>query len=269
MASELPVYRIPVGSRPIIKHITYGTHGPGRLQTFVHPQMWNVQVYTYNAEFRVGNSRIDVHPGYASVIAPNTEWQFSFPTRCMHLVAHIEFPVGAGGERPVPVMQSLGDDYARIYSEFTRAMHIWIGDPLSAEVCLWNILLELCSRHEQSGSLTHQQRLVQKAQTRIEARLSEDISISAIAQELGVSHNHLTRLFKEGTGGTVVDYIRKRRITRARMLLETTNIPIHMVAVDVGIKDPRYFCRLIRAELGDTPRGIRLNSRSAGSGDVG
>jgi AraC-like DNA-binding protein len=257
MISEWPTYRIPLDQRPIIKHITYGVHGPSRSQTFVHPDMWNLQLYTYSAEFRVGATRIDVQPGFVSVIAPNTPWTFSFPERCMHLVAHFVLPDGATGERVVPVMQSLGDDYAGIYREFSRAMHIWIADRLCAEVCLWNILLELCSRHDATVSQTHQQRLVQKAQTRIEARLTQPISVSAIAQELGVSHNHLTRLFKAGTGGTVVDYIRRRRVTRARLLLETTDIPINRVATDVGIEDPRYFCRIIREELGETPSGIR------------
>ncbi|MDR3710629.1 MAG: AraC family transcriptional regulator [Capsulimonadaceae bacterium] len=257
MPTNIPIFSVPLGSRPVIEHITYGLHGPARSQSYCQPQQWCFQLYTYNAEFRVGNARIDVHPGHASLIPPNTSWQFTYPTQCMHLVAHFVFPDGAGEHRSIPVMQSLGDDFARIYQEFSRAMHIWITDRLGADVCLWNILLELSARHEETSILTHQQRLVQKAKTRIEDHLTEPISIAAIAEELGVSHNHLTRLFKEGTGGTVVDYIRTRRVARARQLLVTTDLPINMVAANVGIEDPRYFSRLIRAELGDTPRGIR------------
>jgi len=265
MLSCVPVYPIPLSSRPIIQHITFGVHGPSKGDRFIMPNHWCIQLYTYSAEFHVGDSRIDVHPGYASVTPPATEWRFVYPARSMHLVAHFIFPEDAVIDRTIPVMQDLGDDFGRIYQEFTRAMHIWFADPMSADVCLWNILLEMTSPHAHAISLTHQQLLVQKAQTRIEDRLAGEISIASIANELGVSHNHLTRLFKAGTGATVVAYIRKRRAIRARLLLETTNLPMNLIAANIGMEDQRYFSRLIRSELGNTPTEIRRKAQSGKS----
>ena len=55
----------------------------------------------------------------------------------------------------------------------------------------------------------------------------------------------------------MVDYIRNRRAVRARLLLETTNLPMKLIAANIGMEDQRYFSRLIRSELGNTPTEIR------------
>ena len=78
----------------------------------------------------------------------------------------------------------------------------------------------------------------------IELRLAETLSVKALADEVGISHNHLTRLFRAAVGDTVIGYIRQRRVQRARHLLEHTTLPIKTVAAQVGIEDPRHSINL-------------------------
>ncbi len=78
-----------------------------------------------------------------------------------------------------------------------------------------------------------------------------------IAKTVGVSHNHLTRLFRAATGETVVGYIRARRMERARHFLHATTLSITAVAASVGIPDLQAFNKTCRRELGASPRGIR------------
>ena len=73
----------------------------------------------------------------------------------------------------------------------------------------------------------------------------------------GVSHNHLTRLFRAETGLTVVAYIRQRRMARARHLLVSSTLSIPAVAASVGIPDLQAFNKACHRELGGSPRSVR------------
>ena len=96
----------------------------------------------------------------------------------------------------------------------------------------------------------------------IERRLGDSLNVADLAEELGISHNHLTRLFRSKYGMTIAGYIRKRRVERARHLLAFSTIPVKSVAVEVGIPDLHLFNKTIRAVLGRSPRAVRERARS-------
>ncbi|MFD0327493.1 helix-turn-helix domain-containing protein [Streptacidiphilus monticola] len=84
----------------------------------------------------------------------------------------------------------------------------------------------------------------------IEERLAGPLSVPQVARAVGVSHNHLTRLFRESTGQSVVGWIRARRMARARHFLQATTLSIPAVAASVGIPDLQAFNKACRRELG-------------------
>jgi len=98
---------------------------------------------------------------------------------------------------------------------------------------------------------------VSTAIAHIEARLAAPLAIPEIARAAGVSHNHLTRLFRTETGTTVVAYIRRRRLERARHLLRASTLSVPAVAASVGIADLQAFNKACRRELGASPRVLR------------
>ena len=91
----------------------------------------------------------------------------------------------------------------------------------------------------------------------IESHLAGTFEVPRIAAAVGISHNHLTRLFRATTGDTVVAYIRHRRMQRARHLLRESTLPIPTVAAAVGIPDLQAFNKTCRRELGAAPRALR------------
>ncbi|MGH3489828.1 MAG: helix-turn-helix domain-containing protein, partial [Actinopolymorphaceae bacterium] len=94
----------------------------------------------------------------------------------------------------------------------------------------------------------------------IESNLAGDLTVPTVARAAGVSHNHLTRLFRAETGDTVVGYIRRRRIERARHLLRESTLPIPTVAASVGIGDLQAFNKTCRRLLGAAPRAVRAGA---------
>lgn len=98
---------------------------------------------------------------------------------------------------------------------------------------------------------------IQKAKDYIQAHLGESITIKLIAQQVYMSPTYFSAYFKEQTGETILDYITKTRLKKATELLETTDLKIYDIAVQLGYQDTKYFSRLFRQWYGYTPSQYR------------
>lgn len=98
---------------------------------------------------------------------------------------------------------------------------------------------------------------VQKAILLIDAALSADLSPRSLAKHQNLSLGYLSAIFKRETGKTVSEYIREKRIDRAKYLLGTTNLQIGTVALHCGIIDVQYFSKIFKKQTGKTPKEYR------------
>jgi AraC-like DNA-binding protein len=92
------------------------------------------------------------------------------------------------------------------------------------------------------------------------------LTITATAKRHGVTPRYVQRLF-EGEGTTFSQFVRDRRLARARQMLADPNCAdqaISSIAFAVGFGDLSYFNRVFRRRYGVTPsdmRGRRLDQR--------
>ena len=92
-----------------------------------------------------------------------------------------------------------------------------------------------------------------KALEYIEEYYTESIRIEEIAAFIGLSPDYFSRMFKEYTGLTPVEYIRYVRLAKAAELLRKPDISIADVAMQVGFDDQGYFSRLFKQVIGVSP----------------
>lgn len=95
---------------------------------------------------------------------------------------------------------------------------------------------------------------------RIRERLLEsDVapSISELAALCGISVRHLHRQFQALTGSTVIAYVDNFRMSRAQALLSDRDMPIKIVASQLGFAHPNSFARAFRRATGMTPLHYR------------
>jgi AraC family transcriptional regulator len=95
---------------------------------------------------------------------------------------------------------------------------------------------------------------LQQAIDYIQAHLAEDVSLEAIATELGMSQYYFARLFKHSTGYSPYQYVIKRRIERAQELLIQKQQSIANVALQVGFASQSQFGRHFKRLTGFTPK---------------
>lgn len=93
----------------------------------------------------------------------------------------------------------------------------------------------------------------------LEARTQElmedfQFTIDALAADMAISRRQLHRRIKQLTGLTPNQYVLEVRLQRARYLLETKpNLPVKVVAYEVGMKDVKYFSRKFKERFGKVP----------------
>lgn len=108
---------------------------------------------------------------------------------------------------------------------------------------------------EDFGGLTPHK--LQRAIAYINDRLGEDLSITAISQELEMSQYYFSRLFKQSMGISPYKYIMQQRIDRAKQLLKTTPLSVAVIASQVGFANQNQLAIQFRKFTSTTPSNYR------------
>jgi AraC-like DNA-binding protein len=171
--------------------------------------------------------------------------------------AHFRFP-GGGDIVAVPAMQNVGETFSTMVSALEEAAGWLPSQPRRASVRLWDILWQLAGQpmaEREPHRRMHP--ALGEAVREIELRLSQPIVIPALARGAGISHNHLTRLFRAQYGVTIEGYIRRRRVERALHLLANTTLAVKTIAGEVGLPDLHFFNKTVRNAVKMSPREYR------------
>ncbi|WP_199178544.1 acetamidase/formamidase family protein [Acidimangrovimonas sediminis] len=114
--------------------------------------------------------------------------------------------------------------------------------------------------------------LIGRVSQRIEAHLTDsELSAEAVSRMEGISERYLQRLFRE-TGETFTQYLRERRLQRARTMLSVpgeTEVPVANIAYNCGFGDAANFSRLFKQRFGQPPGAYRASIGEARREDEG
>lgn len=91
--------------------------------------------------------------------------------------------------------------------------------------------------------------------------LEHPMSVQEFSSRVSLSASHLTAVFKTSTGHSPMQYRTLLRMQRARMLLDTTDKPIAVIAREAGYEDVAHFSRRF-SELHElSPRAYRKTGK--------
>lgn len=97
--------------------------------------------------------------------------------------------------------------------------------------------------------------LIREAKAYISEHYDEsDFSLRMIAAHIGVSPSYFSSVFKQETGGGVIEYLTKVRIDKACELLRSTTLRTAEIGEKVGYNDPHYFSTTFKKIMGQTPK---------------
>lgn len=95
----------------------------------------------------------------------------------------------------------------------------------------------------------------------IDRHYAEPLTVGLLARRARLSPFHFIRTFRAATGLTPHQYVRERRLERARHLLSTTPMPVTEVCQAVGFTSLGSFSTLFRRSTGQSPAAYRASER--------
>lgn len=91
----------------------------------------------------------------------------------------------------------------------------------------------------------------------VRQHLDRRITLGEIAKRTGASERHFSKLFKEATGLTFVDYLTRERVERAKRALRETRNRVSEIAFASGFESIAQFNRSFKKVAGESPSSYR------------
>ena len=99
--------------------------------------------------------------------------------------------------------------------------------------------------------------LIHRAQQHMLERCGEEIDFESLASSLGITYRSFRYLFAKETGTSPLQYYLSVKLSRARNLLKSSDIPIEEIAHTLGFKTNWYFAHFFTKATGISPRDYR------------
>ena len=108
-----------------------------------------------------------------------------------------------------------------------------------------------------AGNASRQEKLFRGFLDLVKAHGLQERRIEFYASSLCVTPGHLGAVVRKGTGLTVMQWLNRHTVQRAKVLLRYSDLPIWEVAERMNFATPSFFSKFFRKETGLTPGAYR------------
>ena len=121
---------------------------------------------------------------------------------------------------------------------------------------------------QQAISLIQQEReqhtfsIIDAAIGYMERNYKQELSLEEVAEQVHLNPYYFSKVFKQQTGETFIDYITRIRIEHAKRWMNNKDISLKEICYLVGYNDPNYFSRVFKKVTGITPSEYRATNTS-------
>ena len=155
------------------------------------------------------------------------------------------------------------------YDDFSyckKALQLQITDyilkPVNYEEfgsCIDNLKISMYNSKtsENSALDKNDERVISSIMRYMQEHLSEEISLSVLAEEFHLNPQYISQLFKNEIGVGFLAYLTNIRIEKAKKLLLSTSLSVTEIAEHTGYSDYRVFTKVFKKTEGITPSQFR------------
>jgi two-component system, response regulator YesN len=103
-----------------------------------------------------------------------------------------------------------------------------------------------------------------KTKEYIWSNYNQEISLSKLAEAVGINPYYLSHLFRKEMGISFLEYLTSVRMSIAKSLLKQTSMSIMEICLEVGYQDPSHFAKIFKMKEGTHPTEYRKKLIEAG-----
>ncbi|QGQ98095.1 response regulator [Paenibacillus psychroresistens] len=145
---------------------------------------------------------------------------------------------------------------------------LWENDPyeqidqfsLKLQFITWLQNLRKALMHYLSADVI-ETRLIRRAKQYIRDHYRDVVSLEIVAEQLTITANYLSVLFKKQTGKNFIYYVSHVRIEKAKELLKSNQLKNSEIARLIGYENEFYFSRVFKKITGSTPQDFKNNAK--------
>lgn len=155
------------------------------------------------------------------------------------------------------------------YDDFTycrEALRLQITDYMLKPVnydefgkCIDNLRISMFESRTRKGDPDMEEQPMLGIVRYMQEHLSEEISLTVLAEEFHLSAQYISQLFKNEIGVNFLTYLTGIRMEQARKLLLSTSLSIAEISGKTGYSDYRVFTKVFKKIEGVTPSQYRQN----------
>ena len=258
--SVLPYDLVATATAGSIVYPPGGAFGP-RIQQDVQL----VLLHTGAMTVTIDQTSHTVQPGYVVILLPGHQEQFRFADKqetwhrwvAIHLNSSSPALLDQLGALPfcVPLTEELNR-----FTDLILALRTKHAESSAMMRSMGHTALQLYADMHDSAEGVALHPSMRSAKDWIHAHFDGEITLDSLANQAGVSTEHLVRLFKKFEGTTPIKYVWQYRVLRAVEMLRYTGLTITEIAYRCGFKTSFHFARLVKQQTGLQPSQIRRQS---------
>ncbi|MBC7105047.1 MAG: helix-turn-helix domain-containing protein, partial [Firmicutes bacterium] len=128
-------------------------------------------------------------------------------------------------------------------------LYRWVEDVIDSYV-----------HHALDGQLRVNSTAVAKAVEYVRKNYHREVSLTDVARVIYLNPQYFSRVFRREMGMTFVDYLTMVRLEKAKELLLGSDLPVGVIAREVGYPDANYFSRIFKKRERVSPTEYRLRA---------
>ncbi|QDL95980.1 helix-turn-helix transcriptional regulator [Rhodopseudomonas palustris] len=173
----------------------------------------------------------------------------------------------SSGDRP-----STARAFVHLAEILQKAAETVQRDPAAARSCIERaaaLLREVQARHDlldeappptpDGPGLARWQ--LKRVVAHIDHNIDRSLRIKDLAQLVDLSASHFARAFRGSVGVAPRNFVLERRVERAKLLMQGTDLPLSEIALACGLSDQAHLSRIFRRFTGATPNAWRRQLR--------
>jgi AraC-like DNA-binding protein len=246
---------------------------PGRYLVTRHSHpVWEFYLQMHGlSRWRAGDQDLALQPGNLFAVAPRVVHQmvdrpaanhhFYFAAVDLQSVLRRHQQLAPLWKEPPPVIhRQQAHTVSAPFADLTRELTARLGlASQGLKLAVDRLILEVTRLLLPSAPVPLQK--IHPAVLRVKELVDQDCAhrwtLHELATDAGLAPTYLAALFTSQVGMSPHRYLTERRVENARRLLESSDMSVTAIAIDVGFSSGQHFARVFRQIVGTTPRQHR------------
>ncbi|MDX6154139.1 response regulator transcription factor [Marinococcus sp. PL1-022] len=143
--------------------------------------------------------------------------------------------------------------------ELVKEMNGTLEEDMPSDAAEWKRLLHVVGAYRGLHFREHHQ--IEKVKAYVKEHYAKPLQLEDIAGYVQWSPAYFSHQFKEVTGVSFVDYVTRVRMQEAKRMLQDRERPLKEISISIGYKDPNYFSRVFKKQVGCSPKQYQQGKR--------